>query len=245
MRFSCQGKQNIWPFSSCPGSCSLRKIKILRSRGHLGIWKASVISINSCSRLEADLLFKSRAIFLYGRVLVLSSSIISDALDGVSSYDWTFPEAGSWRLEVSQVALSMLFSKCFHLAKGVREFCPLDGAASEGATSLNGSSRRHRTCLRYLLTNWLTFNSFTPKNDQKWPWTRFRGAKIPNWSKKSAENWSTWVHLSDIAPNVSFVLRVDGRPIVIGKIHRRRARLNLTRRLLLYDWPSNAIINGW
>ena len=170
MRFSCQGKQNIWPFSSCPGSCSLRKIKILRSRGHLGIWKASVISINSCSRLEADLLFKSRAIFLYGRVLVLSSSIISDALDGVSSYDWTFPEAGSWRLEVSQVALSMLFSKCFHLAKGVREFCPLDGAASEGATSLNGSSRRHRTCLRYLLTNWLTFNSFTQKNDQKWPW---------------------------------------------------------------------------
>ena len=165
MRFSCQGKQNICSFLSCPGRCFLRKIKILRSRGHLGIWKASVISINSCSRLEADLLFKSRAIFLYGRVLVFSSSItgISDALDGVSSYDWTFPEAGSWRLEASQVALSMLFSKCFHLAKGVREFCPLDGAASEGATSLNDSSRRHRTCLRYLLTNWLTFNSFTPK----------------------------------------------------------------------------------
>ena len=183
MRFSCQGKQNIWPFSSCPGSCSLRKIKILRSLGHLGIWKASVISINSCSKLEADLLFKSRAIFLYGRVLVFSSSIISDALDGVSSYDWTFPEAGSWRLEASQVALSMLFSKCFHLAKGVREFCPLDGAASEGATSLNDSSRRHRTCLRYLLTNRLTFNSSTPKNDQKWPGTRFRGATIPNLSK--------------------------------------------------------------
>lgn len=40
------------------------------------------------------------------------------------------------------------------------------------------------------------------------------------------------MHLSDIAPNVSFVLRVDGRSIVIGKIHRRRARAEFDKALV-------------